>query len=282
MPKSKLRKIQVARRPSPHTSLNPPPMFLQNTASTMLRMALYLWLEPREEGLVFPLECPEPDPLNVSVLQSKRRARMQMVLDYNLSSPLMIEAETLLINTVNYTLEVLAAIGDDQVLRTLIVLINLLSPHRFSSSSTANLLATLTPLNAVLFQFLRQYIRRKYPHREQRPLNADGGANTEYSRIFVSSDTAHLVAFGHHVPAFEQLRLEDRERLASFLQYPPISSRVHLQPNWSHADWLFAFCVAALNDPRVDEVSQRDYSMKIASSKQYTPLILELLSNKDI
>ncbi len=41
--------------------------------------------------------------------------------------------------------------------------------------------------------------------------------------------------------------------------------------------WLFAFCVAALNDRRVDEVSQRDYEMRLAVSEKYSPLIHELL-----
>lgn len=41
--------------------------------------------------------------------------------------------------------------------------------------------------------------------------------------------------------------------------------------------WLFDFCVAALNDVRVDEVSQRDYEMRLAISSKFSPLIVELL-----
>ena len=53
------------------------------------------------------------------------------------------------------------------------------------------------------------------------------------------------------------------------------------RPPVSHSDdwrWLFAFCIAALNDVRVDEVSQQAYAMRMAMSTRYTPLAVELLS----
>lgn len=46
-----------------------------------------------------------------------------------------------------------------------------------------------------------------------------------------------------------------------------------------HADhnWLFAFCIAALMDPRVDEQSISDLEMRATFTRQFSPLILELL-----
>ena len=40
----------------------------------------------------------------------------------------------------------------------------------------------------------------------------------------------------------------------------------------------FAFCVAALNDVRMSEVTLRDHELRWAISEQYTPLFNELLS----
>lgn len=42
--------------------------------------------------------------------------------------------------------------------------------------------------------------------------------------------------------------------------------------------WLFAFCIAALNDIRMDEVSQQAYAIRLAMSTRFTPLVMELLS----
>lgn len=47
------------------------------------------------------------------------------------------------------------------------------------------------------------------------------------------------------------------------------------KPEWSEK---FAFCVAALNDVRMSEVTLRDHELRWAISEQYTPLFIELLS----
>ena len=55
------------------------------------------------------------------------------------------------------------------------------------------------------------------------------------------------------------------------------------RPIVSHSEdwrWLFAFCIAALNDVRVDEVSQQAYAMRLAMSTRYTPLVVEILSRR--
>lgn len=47
-----------------------------------------------------------------------------------------------------------------------------------------------------------------------------------------------------------------------------------LEADWR---WKFVFLLAALNDPRMSEVSLRDHEVRWAISEQYTPLINELL-----
>lgn len=205
---------------------------------------------------------------------TERRCLVVRLLERYLADGLIHSAGSFVTNMCNYTSEVQLAIGDEWIIKILIAFINLLSPHRFSSS--ANLLSILTPINAVLFQFLRQYIDRYYT-----------GPNVQYSTlqrrssietlIHVNADASQLIAFGQPVPAFERLPMEERQRFASQTRYPLISSRVTLSPICSRADWMFAFCVAALNDPRVDEVSQRDFRMRLCATKQYTPIIMELL-----
>ena len=102
-------------------------------------------------------------------------------------------------------------------------------------------------------------------------------SSLESTLIYVTPDASKICAFGHSLAAFERLAVEDRQRFASQIRYPLISSRVHLPPNCTRADWLFAFCVSALNDPRVDEVSQRDYYLRLNATEKYTPIITELL-----
>ena len=43
--------------------------------------------------------------------------------------------------------------------------------------------------------------------------------------------------------------------------------------------WLFAFCVAALNDVCVDEVSFNDMEARIGASRKFTPLLYEMLAS---
>ena len=82
----------------------------------------------------------------------------------------------------------------------------------------------------------------------------------------------------HAMEVFSRLSAEQQNQLANLIAIPPISERVPTSPNRSRVDWLLAFCVEALNDVRVDEVSQNDYNISVDVSEQYTPLIMELLS----
>ena len=42
-----------------------------------------------------------------------------------------------------------------------------------------------------------------------------------------------------------------------------------------HAEWLFAFCIEALNDLRVDEAWLDDYLTRLASSDKFSALVLK-------
>ena len=239
-----------------------------------VRMNIFVWFEPSLHSMTFPLENSESDPFNPNINCFERRLSALSILERNLREGL-IEASSLVINLFNYTIEVLSSIGDDPIIRSLIAFINIFSSHRFAACP--HLLATLTPINAVLFQFLRQYIDRFYFSSSSSPFSAK-----DFTLIHVSSDFAQLIAFGQPVPAFELLPVEKRCLIASFIQFPPIASRLQAVPNGNRADWLFAFCIAALNDPRIDEVSQHDYHLRNAFSQKYTPLIVELLANNPL
>ena len=246
---------------------------MQTTASVLVRMNIFLWFDARTTALNYTLEFTEPNLFNPTQFSNERRCPALLLVERHLADGLIQSAGSLMTNMYNYSIEVQSAIGDDWIIRILIVYINLLSPHRFSAC--AHLLAILTSINAVMFQFLRQYIDRYYagpnaPYSQQM-------ASLEGTLIYVTPDSSKICAFGHSVEAFERLPVEDRQRFASQIRYPLISSRVHLPPNCSRADWLFAFCVSALNDPRVDEVSQRDYYLRLDATQKYSPIITELL-----
>ena len=53
------------------------------------------------------------------------------------------------------------------------------------------------------------------------------------------------------------------------------NTNMKIETDWR---WKFAFCVAALNDHRMSEVTLRDQEVRWALSQQYTPLINELLA----
>ena len=179
----------------------------------------------------------------------------------------------MLINLSNYTAEVVDAIGDDKLLRVLIGFINLLSPHRFAANSL--LLAAVSPIHASLLQFLRQYLLR---------INNSSSSSEHIYRISESTRVTitpeqKLIAFGRPMEVFNRLPADQRDLLVSLTRGVPIYARVPaISAFHTFAEWLFAFCIEALNDVRVDEVSYEDYRMRIGCSEQYTPLIVELLS----
>ena len=57
------------------------------------------------------------------------------------------------------------------------------------------------------------------------------------------------------------------------------TSEAAIAPDSGDWRWLFAFCVAALNDVRVDEVSFNDMEARIGASRKFTPLLYEILAS---
>lgn len=242
----------------------------------MIRCCTQLFLiDPRLNAYMWDLESPEEAPFVSDLMVSFRKFDLFDVIEANLNSGLL-DASALLINLSNYTAEVVDAFGEDRLPRVLIGLLNLLSPHRFAA--VAPLLAAITPIHMSLLQFLRQYIDRNYgngPSSQSSPTNY---AVSEITRINITPDQK-LIAFGRPMDAFDRLSAAERSLLVSLTSGPSICERMPTSVNGMYADWLFDFCVESLNDVRVDEVSQNDYMMRIGSSKQYTPLIIELLSH---
>ena len=85
---------------------------------------------------------------------------------------------------------------------------------------------------------------------------------------------------GRRVTTFDRLREEYRERLAALMRYQLISERLKAATSLrgrqqTHAEWLFAFCIEALNDLRVDEAWHDDYLMRLAFSDKFSALVLK-------
>ena len=245
---------------------------MQTTVYTIVRVSQIFWFEPYLNAYVWYLETPEESAFASNLIVSSRQFNLNNVLEASLNAALP-KSTAMMINLSNYTAEVIDAIGEDKLLRVLIGIVNLLSPHRFAGHSS--LLAALTPLHASLLQFLRQYIDRYYGSSNATFCN-EANIN-EATRIMITPDKK-LIAFGRPLETFSRLSANQQNLLASLIAFPPINERVPTSPNRSRADWLFAFCVEALNDVRVDEVSQNDYNVRFAVSEQYMPLIMELLS----
>lgn len=182
------------------------------------------------------------------------------------------------------------------------------SPHRFLAHP--GLLASLGPIHARYLQFLKQYLALSYAHL-QFSLFLSGATNSptddENRRLFygplhnllpvlrVDFDAGSIA--GHPVPALRPDAISPSlcEKFSALLYYEHVSDRapatgaaaLSLFPDCEGGlvdatgragwRWLFAFCIAALNDPRVAEVSQRDYDTRLAISNQFTPLIREML-----
>ena len=247
---------------------------MQTTIYTIVRVVQLFWIEPKSNAYVWNLETPEESAYAPNLIVSSRQFSLYNVLEASLDAALH-KSTALMINLANYTAEVIDAIGEDKILRVLIGIVNLFSPHRFAGHSS--LLAALTPIHASLLQFLRQYIDRYYGSSHASFINA---ANiNEATRITITPDQK-LIAFGRPLEAFSRLSADERNLLGSQISITPINERVDTRSlvARARADWLFAFCVEALNDVRVDEVSQNDYNMRLGVSEQYSPLIVELLA----
>ena len=204
-----------------------------------------------------------------------------------------VEQAALLINCTNYSLSIHANCGEDEVIIYMLMLLNIFSPHRFLAN--AHILAAVAPIHAKLLQFLRQYLEAVHPQQVYSSTASDRFPNECTASVTYTELVPNFERFtvlGIYLPALEALSPELRQRLQNMLIYPRIEYHIDrnllagfglvLEPgavqNSLRSDWrwLFAFCMAALNDVRVDEVSQRDYEMRRGISNQYTPLILEL------
>lgn len=114
--------------------------------------------------------------------------------------------------------------------------------------------------------------------------------------VLTASD---FTVLGQRVSTFDTLPLSTRANIASFSQTKTILERLAkrltankliTQPinhnvnnhysEYNMSDWLFLFCIEALNDVRVDEVSFNDYLARLSSSQHYSRLILKVLSKQ--
>ena len=170
------------------------------------------------------------------------------------------------------------------------MLLNLFSPHRFTNDH--EFAAELTPIHARLLQFLHQYISLSCSPsatNESKPGDCNlFGDNTHQkcvesvgqwrSRIIVTATEFSVCS--RRVANFDRLRQEDRESLAAAMRYQLIGERLRAvtgsrDRQQTRAEWLFAFCIEALNDLRVDEAWHQDYLTRLAASEQFSVLILK-------
>lgn len=250
-------------------------LYLQITAYIIRCCANFFWIDPIINAYTWTLEIPEEAPFVPNLMITFRNFNQFEAIESSLCAGF-IEGTAMLINLSNYTSEVVDAIGENKLLRVLIGFINLLSPHRFAANSP--LLAAVTPIHSSLLQFLRQYLFRI----------GNSSISSESEHVYRISESTRvtitpekkLIAFGRPMEAFDRLPADQRDLLVSMTRGLPIFSRVQpISAFQTRAEWLFAFCNEALNDMRVDEVSQEDYKMRLGCSQQYTPLISELLSD---
>ena len=212
------------------------------------------------------------------------------------------QAAAFYVNCANYTAEVRAFFGREDIMAPyFLVLLNVFSPHRFlaapddsqpSRQSTRVSCSVSISTSSARMRPLSSRCRRVHASAlgpEQfpiRPYDVQVAANAD-------GEAERLMIYGEPSAPLAALSPADRARFIALIDDSRISSRVlaaRQQANYSGAGnpysstnnvdwrWLFDFCVAALNDVRVDEVSQRDYEMRLAISSKFTPLIAELLN----
>lgn len=204
-----------------------------------------------------------------------------------------VEVAALFLNAANHSAEVRAIFGDDMIVPYLLMFIHVFSPHRFLES--ADMLATVTPIHARLMQCLRQYLEVAYAscslYLPATPSAEFLGPITNPIRP-LHVDAVHCSISGEPAPGLASLSQADRQRFLERLDYSQIRAKVpHLIEDFVHVGpgsvpalrvdyrWLFEFCVASLNDPRVDEGSQKDHELQQFITSQFTPILFELVEN---
>lgn len=165
-----------------------------------------------------------------------------------------VESSAILLQLLQYSAELHAHAAGDRLVRFLLLLIQVLAPHRFVQD--ADLLTAVVPAHARLLQFLRQYFERL------RSGSLGGGVGDNPPQPQMLSTLADIASnWRGQLPHIGLPAMENLLR----------------SPAASPADWSFHFCVAALNDVRVEELSLRDYHTRIASSHKFSPLIAEMV-----
>ena len=170
------------------------------------------------------------------------------------------------------------------------MLLNLFSPHRFTNDH--EFVAELIPIHARLLQFLHQYMSLSCgtsTTNESIPgdCNLFGDCTHQKcvesvglwrSRIILTA--TEFSVCGRRVASFDRLREEDRKNLAAAMRYQLIGERLRAATGsrdrqQTRAEWLFAFCIEALNDLRVNEAWHQDYLTRLAASEQFSVLVLK-------
>ena len=145
----------------------------------------------------------------------------------------------------------------DRRLLLLLMLLNILSPHRFLSRQ--NLLPSIITLHAQYLQFLKQYTAN-CPPLSYAYLEAAPDFNEEL--LSVLDETT-------------------RERCARLITRTSIRAHMRQAASPDEPFSLFAFTIAALNDERMFEQSADKYREYISTARQFTPLIAEMLEIPD-
>ena len=176
------------------------------------------------------------------------------------------------------------------------MLLNLFSPHRFANDH--EFVAELTPIHGRLVQFLQQYLSlscgpsaiiESLPEECNLPGYGTRQEDAEFAGQWCSRLTMTVTdfsLFGRRVTAFDNLREEDRERLVALMKYQLIGERLRAATSsrdrqQTRAEWLFAFCIEALNDLRVDEARHQDYLTRLAASDTFSSLVLKDINDNE-
>ena len=169
------------------------------------------------------------------------------------------------------------------------------SPHRFVNDH--EFITEVTPIHGSLLQFLHQYICLScdtLANNESIPSDCNQSEDCPNHHKCVESvgqwrsrmilTTSDFSICGRRMATFDRMRQEDRESIAAVMQYQSIGERLRAAMASSDrqqtlAEWLFAFCIEALNDMRVDEVWHQDYLTRLGASLQFSGLVIKEIND---
>ena len=158
---------------------------------------------------------------------------------------------------------------DSRRLLFVLMLANHLSPQRFLGD--AHLLPIVVTLHTKLVQFLRQYCELL--------CSLDAALASARMHVPFSAADALLASFSSPTLRARVAPVFSRKSILPLMRPLPIDAPDEAA---ERARWLFAFCIATLNDNRLHEPSIEEYISLQMAVQKIAPLSFELLNSSPI